>query len=65
MPLSKKALEHKREYNRKRTKELCKTFSATLPKDEYNEICEYLQKLEMNKAEFIRWSYEKLKQQKD
>jgi hypothetical protein len=63
MPLSKKALEHKRAYNRKRTKELYKTFSATLPKDEYNEICEYLQKLEINKAEFIRWAYEQLKQQ--
>lgn len=61
MPLSKKALEHKREYNRKRTKELYKTFSATLIKDEYKEICEYLKRVGMNKAEFIRWAFEELK----
>ena len=59
--LSKAALEHKREYNRKRTKELFKTFSATLPKEEYQEICDYLKSIEMNKVEFIRWAYEELK----
>lgn len=62
MPLSKKALEHKREYNRKRTKELYKTFSANLPKEEYNELCEYLKRSGMNKAEFIRWAFDKLRQ---
>lgn len=65
MPLSREALEHKREYNKKRTKELYKTFSATLTKEEYAEICEYLKSKDMNKAEFVRWAYEKLKQQKD
>lgn len=64
MPLSKKALEHKREYNRKRTKELYSTFSVNLPKDEYNEIRNYLKSVEMNKAEFIRWAYNELKKRK-
>lgn len=59
--LSKAALEHKREYNRKRTKELFKTFSATLPKEEYQEICDYLKSIEMNKVEFVRWAYFELK----
>lgn len=59
--LSKAALEHKREYNRKRTKELFKTFSATLPKEEYQEICDYLKSIEMNKVEFIRWAYFELR----
>lgn len=61
--LSKAALEHKREYNRKRTKELLKTFSATLTKEEYKEICEYLQTIGMNKAEFIRWAFNKLREE--
>lgn len=61
--LSNAALEHKREYNRKRTKELFKTFSATLKKEEYNELCDYLQQVGMNKAEFIRLSYNKLKEE--
>lgn len=59
--LSKAALERKREYNRKRTKELLKTFSATFPKEEYAEICDYLKSVGMNKAEFIRWAYSELK----
>ncbi len=62
MPLSRKALENKRAYNRQRTKELCKTFSATLKKEEYNQICEYLQSIGMNKAEFIRWAFDKLRE---
>ena len=62
MPLSKKALEHKREYNRKRNKELTSLFSARLPKEEYNQLCEYLQQLGMNKAEFIRWAFDKLRE---
>lgn len=62
--LSEKALEHKREYNRKRTKELYSTFSVNLPKDEYNEIRNYLKSVEMNKAEFIRWAYNELKKEK-
>lgn len=61
--LSKKALEHKREYNRKRTRELLKTFSATLPKEEYQEISDYLTQVGMNKAEFVRWAYDKLREE--
>lgn len=65
MPLSKKALEHKREYNRKRNKKLTKLFSARLLKDEYNSLCELLNEKDMNKAEFIRWAFEELKKQKN
>ena len=60
--LSKKALEHKREYNRKRSKELLRTFSASLKKEEYNELCEYLKIKGMNKAEFVRWAFDKLRE---
>ena len=62
--LSPEALENKRAYNRLRTKELLKTFSATLPKDEHKEITEFLKSIEMNKAQFVRWAYEKLKKEK-
>jgi len=63
MPLSRKALENKRKYNRERTKELYKTFSATLPKEEHKQLCEYLQSVGMNKAEFIRWAFDKLREE--
>lgn len=62
MPLSRKALEHKREYNRKRTKELYKTFSTNLTKEEYSEITEYLKSVNMNKAEFVRWAFDKIRE---
>lgn len=62
MPLSRKALERKREYNRLRTKELCKTFSANLKKEEYQEITDYLKQVGMNKVEFVRWAYDKLRE---
>ena len=62
MPLSKKALEHKREYNRKRNRELTKLFSARLTKDEYQQLCEYLKAIGMNKAEFIRWAFDKIRE---
>lgn len=61
MPLSRKALEKKREYNRKRTSELCKTFSCNLKKEEHKEITDYLTSIGMNKAQFIRWAYEELR----
>ena len=48
-----------REYNRERKR----IFSARLYKDEYEEICDYLKQMKMNKAEFIRWAYDKLKQE--
>lgn len=60
--LSKKALENKRAYNRKRTKELYKTFAATLTKEEYKELCDYLEQVGMNKAEFVRWAFDKLRE---
>lgn len=63
MPLSRKALENKRKYNRERTKELYKTFSATLPKEEHKQLCEYLQSVGMNKAEFVRWAFDKLREE--
>ena len=61
--LSKEALEHKRAYNRKRNKELTNLFSARLPKEEYAELCELLKIAGMNKTEFVRWAYEKLRQE--
>lgn len=63
MPLSRKALENKRKYNRERTKELYKSFSVTLPKEEHKQICEYLQSVGMNKAEFVRWAFDKLREE--
>lgn len=62
MPLSRKALEKKRIYNVKRNAELTKLFQARLPKEEYNQICDYLKSLKMNKAEFIRWAFDKLRE---
>ena len=60
--LSKKALEHKREYNRKRTKEHYKSFSVNLKKEEYEQIVEYLKAVGMNKAECIRWAFDKIRE---
>ena len=60
--LSQKALEHKREYNRKRNKLLTSLFSVRLPKKEYQELCEYLQQNGMNKTEFVRWAFDKLRE---
>lgn len=59
--LSKKAKKKKMQYNIKRNRELTKTFSARLPKEEYQEMCDYLKSVEMNKAEFIRWAYFELR----
>lgn len=59
--LSKKAKKKKMQYNIKRNRELTKTFSARLPKEEYQEMCDYLKSIEMNKAEFIRWAYFELR----
>ena len=46
----------------KRNKELYGKFQALIPKEEYNQICEYLQSIGMNKAEFIRWAFDKLRE---
>lgn len=61
MPLSEAARKRKLEYNIKRKKELYKKFAADLPKEEYQEICDYLKAAGMNKAEFIRWAYDELR----
>ena len=59
--LSEEAKAKKSAYNLKRNKELTKLFAARLPINEYNEICDYLRSQGINKAEFIRWAYNKLK----
>ncbi len=59
--LSRKALENKRAYNRKRNKELTNLFSARLKKEEYKELCDYLEQVGMNKADFVRWAFDKLR----
>ena len=64
MPLSKEAKRKKILYNIKRNKELYIKFATNLPKEEYKEICDYLQRVGINKAEFIRWAFEELKKQK-
>ena len=61
--LSEEARKRKVAYNVKRTKELYKQFSVKLLIPEYEEICDYLKKMKMNKAEFIRWAYDKLRQE--
>lgn len=42
-------------------KENVKTFSATIKKEEWDEITNYLNSINMNKAEFIRYAYELIK----
>lgn len=64
MPLSEEAKARKSAYNVKRNKELNKQFVTNLKKEEYYQIKEYLDSINMNKAEFIRWAYEELKKQK-
>lgn len=59
--LSEKARKKKIAYNNKRLKEYYKSFNVRLPKDEYQEICDFLKAVEMNKAEFIRWAYDELR----
>lgn len=60
--LSKKALENKKIYNMKRNKELTKLFQARLSKEEYKELCDYLKVSNMNKAEFVRWAFDKIRE---
>lgn len=59
--LSEKARRHKVKYNVERNKKLTSTFSARLPKSEYEEICDFLKQSDMNKAEFIRWAFNELR----
>lgn len=60
--LSEKARKRKVAYNVKRTKELYKQFSVKLYTEEYNQLCDYLKECGMNKAEFIRWAFDKLRE---
>lgn len=60
--LSEQARKNKVAYNVKRQKELYKQFSVKLLKEEYKELCGYLQQIGMNKAEFLRWAFDKLRE---
>lgn len=61
--LSEKARRHKVEYNVKRNKKMTSLFSARLPKEEYEQICYYLKQNNLNKAEFVRWAFDKLREE--
>lgn len=61
--LSEKARRHKVEYNVKRNKKLTSLFAARLPKEEYEQICDYLKQNNLNKAEFVRWAFDKLREE--
>lgn len=60
--LSEKARKNKVAYNVKRNKLLYSKFCVSLPKEEYNLLCDYLKDLGMNKAEFIRWAFDKIRE---
>lgn len=60
--LSEKARKNKIAYNVKRNKELYKQFSVKLLKEEYKDLCDYLNSVNMNKAEFVRWAFDKLRE---
>lgn len=59
--LSEEAKRKKTIYNIARKKKLYRKFAADLLIPEYNEICNYLKSQGINKAEFIRWAYNELK----
>ena len=60
--LSEKARKNKVAYNMKRNKEMTTLFRARLSKKEYQELCDYLKLNGMNKAEFVRWAFDKLRE---
>lgn len=60
--LSEKARKNKVAYNMERNKKINKQFVTNLKKEEYKEITDYLKSVGMNKAEFIRWAYDKLRE---
>ena len=62
--MSPEAYQNKMKYNTNYLKENYKKISASLPVKEADEITEYLKSIKMNKAEFKRWAYEKLKNTK-
>lgn len=61
--LSEQARKNKIAYNIKRNKELYLQFKVNLYKKDYHELCDYLKSINMNKAEFIRWAFDKLKEE--
>lgn len=60
--LSEKARKNKIAYNVKRNNEKTALFRARLSKEEYKELCDYLEQIGMNKSEFVRWSFDKLRE---
>lgn len=60
--LSEQARKNKVAYNIKRNKELYSQFKVNIPKEEYKILCEYLKSVGMNKAEFIRWAFDKIRE---
>ena len=60
--LSENARKNKVAYNINRNNKLTQLFSARLTKEEYRDLCEYLKAQGMNKADFVRWAYDKLKE---
>lgn len=60
--LSEQARKNKVAYNVKRNKELYEQFNVRLPKEEYRELMDYLKACNMNKMEFIRWAFDKLRE---
>lgn len=62
--LSEEAKRTRNNYIREYNKENKKIFSARLKNEDYNFICELLKEKKMNKAEFIRYAAEKLKEGK-
>lgn len=60
--LSEEARQNKVAYNIKRNNELTALFRARLSKKEYQELCDYLKLNGMNKAEFVRWAFDKLRE---
>lgn len=60
--LSEQARKNKVEYNMKRNKELTTLFRARLYKEEYKQLCDCLKQMNMNKAEFVRWAFDKIRE---
>ena len=61
--LSEQARKNKVAYNVKRNNEMTALFRARLSKKEYQELCDYLKLNGMNKAEFVRWAFDKLREE--
>ena len=62
--VSEEAKRKKNDYIRDYNKEHKRIFSARLYKEEYDEISELIKIKGMNKAEFIRYAAQKLKEGK-